>query len=854
MNLYFRLATLYLWRRKLRSFLTTLAVVFGVMIIFGLNGISPALETSFRHGMAASSLKLPLVVTTESRGLLNDDLVPVVQGVPGVTGVSGFLDRVLYLPASHAVTSENGQRITALAIHGLNPAAGGWLFDVVRAEGRELVAGRLLAPGDGDRVVISETLSRGMGLGVGDKLQLPTASGNASYEIVGILSGRGLSIAAEKVFMPLEAAQKLYNVPGQINGIAARFIPGADEESVRREVEVALGPGYQLGALDAGAEAWDAIFQLAGLVFTTFGILALSMAGLIMFNSFRTLVMERRRDIGLLRAVGAKRSTVTGLILTEGLVQGMAGTAAGIAAGYLLAHGLLAFLAPIWAQFLHTPLGEPSFTLATWAQAVILGMAVPILSGWLPARSAGRVPPLEALRPSIAEVKGRATGKGAILGAVLVLLALLGLTLRDAGLSSLGVVLFLVGLALLGPALVNPVARLFAPLLAPFFRREIPLARGNLDRQPERAAITASTVTLGLAILVALAGLATTVTGGMIGYLDKSLRADYLLVPDSIVFTDDTVGAAPELAQSIRDIPGVAELTTLRRGKTQAQGIGSVVVIGVDPVTYSRLGGMTFTSGDPEQGYALLDQGRYAIVNGVFAMQSGAKVGQEILLDTAEGPRSYRVAGVGVEYMSAKLAAVYISHSNLEVDFHEGNDAMIMANLKPDADRAQVEPALSKLVEKYPQFLLLSLDEFRETQLAGTDALGFSLYLLVSILAVPSLLALANTLGINVLERTREIGLLRAIGATRGQVQRMILAESLLLTAVGALFGIGAGVWLGYALVAAMGVFGIPMPYYFPWSGIITALAVGLLFGILAAWLPSRRAASLNIPQALAYE
>ncbi|MHB1417326.1 MAG: ABC transporter permease, partial [Chloroflexota bacterium] len=371
--------------------------------------------------------------------------------------------------------------------------------------------------------------------------------------------------------------------------------------------------------------------------------------------------------------------------------------------------------------------------------------------------------------------------------------------------------------------------------------------------QPDRAEITASTMMIGLTVVVALAGFATTLTDGMFVYLEKSLKADYLLMPESVVLGDWNVGAAPQLAQSVRETPGVAEVTTLRRGETQYRGTG-LQLMGVDPTTYPRLSGLIFTKGDPAEAYARLAQGRHIIVNGMFATQQGVEVGQDLVLQTAEGPQTYRVVGVGVDYLNAKLTTGYISQANLERDFHQTNDSLIMANLKPGADRSAVEAALLSVTRDYPSFDVLSYERLRESQLANINSLGSSQYLMVALLAIPSLLALTNTLGINVLERTRELGVLRAVGATRRQVQKVILGESLLLVAMGTAFGILGGIWIGYVLIGAMNFVGLPFPYFFPYGGVLMALAVGLLFGILAALLPARRAARLDVVKALAFE
>lgn len=853
MSFQIRLALRYLQRRRLRSALTALAVAFGVMLVFGLNGIGPSLETALRQSVSTSSLHIPLIVSREAQLPFHAGLAEKVAAIPGVSEPTGVLSRNLFVPASHGMRTGDGRQVSTLGTYGLDPATGGWLFHLVVAEGRSLVAGREMGQGDSNVVIISQNLSEGLGRGVGDTLALPSASGTLELEIIGILAGQPLVLGEEQLFMPLSTAQSLFNLPEQVNFVASRFEPGAEKEAVKQAVLTAAGDGFNVTGIVGGADAWATMLQMVTLASTMFGALALAMAGLIMFNSFRTLVAERKRDIGLLRAVGASRRMVLGTVMAESLLPGAAGTALGILAGYLAINAVVPALAHVWGQYFHVELGAPAFTLLTWALAIGLGLGIPLLSGWLPARSAGRVTPLEALRPATGEAGWRATGRRIALGLLLMALALAGLVSGVLALSALGALLFLVALGIVGPMLVQPIALTFGRLLAMAFTRESWIAQGNLARQPDRASITASTVMIGLAIVVALSGVATSATSGLTGYLEKSLRADYLLLPESLVLSGGNVGAGPELARSVRAIPGVADVTTLRRTETQAEGAG-LQLIGIDPATYPRLSGLVFTAGDPESAYGHVGEGRTIIVNGMFAARNGVGLGQEIPLQTAEGPRSYRVVGVGVDYLNAKAATGYISQDNLERDFHETSDVLIMANLAPGSDRDRIESALLETVRGYPAFGVISYERLKESQKVATDSLNYGMFLMIALLAVPSLLALANTLGINVLERTREFGMLRAVGATRRQLQRMVLVESLLLVLMGAAFGILGGVWLGYVLVRAQNALGLPVPYYFPFGGILTAIAVALLFGLLAAWLPARRAARLDVVKALSYE
>jgi putative ABC transport system permease protein len=246
------------------------------------------------------------------------------------------------------------------------------------------------------------------------------------------------------------------------------------------------------------------------------------------------------------------------------------------------------------------------------------------------------------------------------------------------------------------------------------------------------------------------------------------------------------------------------------------------------------------------------------ILNPVSALQLKAKTGDTIRFTSPEGEVAYRVVGVGLDYLNAKLASGFVSQANLATDFHATADLLLMADPAPGADGAAVRREAERIVADYPAFSFADSSAVKDEQIRLFGGIQVALYALLFAVAAPGLIGMINTLAINVIERTRELGTLRAVGMTRAQVRRMILGESLLLAALGTALGILAGVWLGAVLVRAVGAVGYggggTLAYSFPWAGALVAIAVGLLFGVLAALIPARQAARLPIVAALRYE
>ncbi|UCG26285.1 MAG: ABC transporter permease, partial [Chloroflexota bacterium] len=323
--------------------------------------------------------------------------------------------------------------------------------------------------------------------------------------------------------------------------------------------------------------------------------------------------------------------------------------------------------------------------------------------------------------------------------------------------------------------------------------------------------------------------------------------------PQSQVLSGGNVGAGVELAGSLREISGIAAVTTLRATTAQANDL-DVQVIGLDPDSYLAVAEMDFTAGDPQRIFRELGSGRTLIANTIYASRNGTELGDVLTLNTPEGPFAYQVVGVGSDYLNAQAAAVFLSQDNLERDFNETADLLLMADREEDADPQELKGRIEFLAGSYPALTVFGPGEYRDQILRQGYSRLAIFYVMLAFVAAPSLIALANTLGINVIERTREIGVLRAVGASRRQVRRVITAESLLLAVIGIVFGILAGVWLGYLLVRGLNVFGYPTNYSFPWSGVLLSAVVGFIMALLAAVLPARQAARLNIVKALQYE
>ncbi len=862
MTIQFTLAARYLFGRPLRTFLTTLAVVFGVLVLFSMNTILPAFLTAFQGNLLAEFGQVDLTITHRTGEAFSPAVLDTIRAVEGVRVVDGFLNRTLNLPSNFVDHDPNQpDSVIALSLVGLDVESAQQVRSYVISDGR------FLEPGDTDAVVITATLAEAFNAKLGDVITLPTTQGMATLTIVGLRPARTIP-GSEEVLVTLAEAQTLLSQPGLINTVDVGFLnpDEARRAEIRQAIAAAVGENYRLGGLSSGAEFF-AMLQIGQLIIGLFGVVALVMGGFIIFNSFRTVVVERRRDIAMLRALGASRNTILGIIVAEGFLQGAIGTLFGMIFGYFVASGI-AYVADLFGgAILKVKIGGPVVSPELVAMTVALGIGVTIVSGLIPAYGASNISPLEALRPAEMGGNQRTLRWSAIAGTVCLILAGFGLVSGNVILAGLGALLCLVGLVLLGPALVKPIASVLAGWLAATFARDGvgEVAEGNLTRQPTRAAITASTTMIGLAVIVTMGALVTSVIGTFLAIFKKSIGTDYLLIPPSISVWASDVGANESFADELRSVEGVEVVTTLRFAASSApspssmslkstSGEVAVSLLGLDPVVYPQIAGLSFEAGDEATAWALLSEGRNIIVNGPTASMFQLGVGDPIKLATPTGTQEYRVVAIANDFLNAKITTGYISQANLAADFNKTEDIFLQLNLVPGADRAVVEPKLKAVVANYPQFTLISGQEyFDQNQGLVYRGMG-ALYVLYVLLALPSLIASINTLAIGVLERTRELGMLRAVGATRKQMQRMVLAEALLLAAVGTAFGLLAGLYLSVLMVSALKFGGFTIIYQFPLYGVLSAIAVGLLTGVVAAIIPARQVTRLQIVEALRYE
>jgi putative ABC transport system permease protein len=842
------LAVRNLTTRRLRTGLTVLGVVLGVAAVVAVtvNGATTtrSLETLFAN--VSGRADLTVEPADRSRGLRERDL-DRVRRTPGVATAVG--NTYLSVPI-------RAKKPTSLTLVGVDPA----LDQAVRVY--RLVGGRFLAPRErGDAVVLATVAARRLGVGVGDTLTLDLGQDGRDLTVVGLVADQGAGhIDSGAVgFVDLRLARELAGTPGRLDQVDVLLAPSArgtsaTVEAARVALAAALGPSYTVsrpGASGASiAELLTALHTGLGI----FGAVALFVGALLIYNTFAMTVAERTAELGLLRALGATRRQVLALVLGEAAVLGLVGTAAGVALGIVLAVPLVRVTGELVGVTLDT------FTLPPGglAAGVLVGLATTLGASALPAWRASRVAPMAAMRPAAQPDDERLVrwAARASLGA----LALAGLAwLVPSVPRPAFFVLAFLAVTLLVPALLT---RLEAParrLVATVYGGEGDLGARNLARARGRTSLTVSVLVVGLVLTVSIGALGTTFGSALRTWVARAVGGDLVIESDQ---------ALPRrIDAAVAAVPGVAavtptRLTRLKLVRVQPAGGPAhtvdedITFQAVDPATYPRVAGFQFSTTDRPEATMLADlaRGGAVFVASVLAEQYGLKPGDTVVLRTASGEVPFRVAGVIVHFERVGRTLVG-SWTDLTRVLRRSQPGALLVKLAPGADPATVEAAIQRGPGRGTPLTITRGDSFRQTITADLDRILLLFRAVLAIALTVAGLGVVNTMAMNVLERLREIGTLRAVGMTRRQVARMILAEAGAMAVVGAAVGLVAGVPLSWALVRQMtAASGFRFAYVFPALAFAAGLLIVLVLSQLAAAWPAARAARVDILKAIQYE
>lgn len=857
-----RVAARGLLFRRGRTILIAVAIVIGVALVSGTYVLTDTVTTAFDRVFSTSYAKTSAVISGRNivsgsvagNVTIPESLVSRVRALPSVQAASGAIFSIGSAADRARLLDRQGRTIGA----GGAPSFGfGFEPGAARFNPLELSAGHWAA-NDG-QVVIDKGVADRYGFEVGQRIGV-SATGPVRYFTIsgiatfGSLSSLGSTTVA--VFTVPEA-QRLLDKRGRIDAIFLAARPGFTPAQVVDQVRPLLPPSTQVrtGAQQAKADSKDvqAALRFIQYFLLAFAGLAVLVGAFVTFNTISITVAQRIREFATLRSLGASRRQVLLSVLVEGLLVGALASAAGLFAGLGLAKGLESLFGALGASL---PTSGTVFADRTVLVALLLGTGVTVVSSLAPALHATQIPPIAAMREGatlpptpVSRRRGRIVVAVLVLGAALLAYGSFGslATLPSIGLIGGGCLAMFVAVGLGAGALVRPLAGAVGAPARRFGGEAGRLASENATRNPIRTARTASALMVGLALVTVVATLGAGLRASERGALEGAVEADYVVTSKN--------GFEPFPAAAGAALPraeGVTLAASVRYDEAKVFG-ADMIVNGVPP-SFGRVFDLGWAQGS-DAAFARLGASGTVVERG-FAADHGLRVGSRFSLLTASRRRlRLRVAAIwaptSVQKIDPLIGKVVISNSAFDRSFPRPSNIYSFVDARGGATAANTA-SLERALKPFPDATVYTKAGWVDRRASGIDKLLNLLYVLLALSVIVSLFGMVNTLVLSVFERTREIGMLRAVGMTRRQVRRMIRQESVITALIGAGLGLPLGVLLAAVITRALSDQGVG--FSLPLGSLIVFTLVAILAGVLSAVLPARRAARLDVLRALHYE
>jgi putative ABC transport system permease protein len=838
--------------RKLRAFTTWLAIFLGVALVSGTYILTDTINESFGE-IFSESLKGTDVAITAKTDIASDDtgppafdasLLPRVREVDGVESAAGSVFSI------GKFVKANGDALT-------DSFAPNFISSLLppRFETLDYVEGR--KPRTASEASIDTQTADNGGLELGDRLRVAGAKEVKAYDIVGLTQlGDSNFGGAGIAQMTLPEAQRVTDRVGKFDQISVAAAEGVSAAELRDRIARILPPNLiaETGQQAAQRQSDDIASDLGFLriALLVFAGISLFVGAFQIFNTFSITVAQRTREFGMLRTLGASRGQILSSVGIEALVLGLLGAVGGLAAGILFAGGINALFKAIGADLPNTGTVVLARTVIV---SLLIGVVVTLVAALAPALRATRITPMAALRESElqdSKPRGRLTLIAALLlggiGLALMLIGLFGGIEESgtaAGLLGGGAALILFATSLFSPRLVRPLASLAGKPMERIRGLTGRLARENAMRKPGRTATTAAALMIGLALVTFVTVFAAGLKSSIANTIDENFKSDVIL--------QNTDGFSPiprDAVTAASDVDGVANISAVTYGSGEYKG-EQIRVAGIDPETINGVLSLDFVDGSPAVLRGLND--REAVADEAWADSKGLEVGDSVSVRTPLEKRAIYTIRGEIEGGLDLFGKMLVNDATLQPLFGADQPSLAFVRLEHGASAAMVQSDLeAALAARYPTVEVQNQEQLKENQESQVNALLLLVYALLSLAVIVSLFGIVNTLALSIHERTRELGMLRAVGMSRRQVRTMVRYEAVITALIGAILGMVLGVLMAALVSRPLADEGFTLSY--PIATLILLLALAALAGVVAAIGPARRASRIDVLRALAYE
>lgn len=822
--------------RPTRVALTFFSIAIGVGAVVAVLLATTTSRKAQREVLAATSGKADLEVVSDATSGFSYDLLNTVRNTEGVELAAPSLNRIAVIFV--------GERKARTQVFGIDPRIDQQVRDY------QLVDGRM--PTKLDEVLLDDSFAQSLEVVLDQKLKVLARGGLQEFKVVGLVRPTGTAIAlGSAVYLVLPAAQTAFRSGENIDQIQIVVKPDTDISAVQQRLGEELPQGISVRQPRTTSDmAQETMFATENGLRMAIAF-AVLIAIFIIYNTFEMAVGERRRQLGILRAIGATRSQVMWMILKEAIWISVFASVAGCFLGVWGA----GFLNQVTEQIMRVRLPGPTITALPFVVAVAMGIAISLLGAFAPARRASQVQPLEAMRAVELQHNDEVIRRATPLGFAAIPLGFILLWVTTGNWLPLGtdiaaVVIILLGCVLLIPVLITSVAGWLAKGLSWFLGTEARLAQKQLTRHIGRTTLTIGVLFIAISTSAGMAGNVLDNVHNITNWYARAFVGDFFVRASMPDLATGTAADLPEdTGRDLEQIPGIKSLDPMRFVSTQSEDQSVLLVVRNfvgEPDTFFDL-----VDGTGAAAVAGLRAGK-VVIGSVLAERLSIGKGDTIPLETADGKVQLEIAATANDYMAGGLTIYMLREEAAKLMGVTGVDAYVV-QAQP-GKLAEVEQALKEYCQ--PRGLLLQsyadIVKYVDGMINGVIA---SLWMLLGLGCAIATMGLVNTLTMNILEQTREIGMLRVVAMTRGQVRRMIFAQATLLGVIGLIPGAIAGIFVAYAIgLSSQAVLGHAVAYQFRPGLVLSCLLVGLVVVMLSSLIPAERAARLQLSSALHYE
>ena len=841
--------------RKARAALTAIAVLLGVAMVAGTYVLTDTINSSFDRIFEQGTKKIDVTVTPH-RAIKTDDgsevppfdasVLDTVKGVEGVEQAEGGIFGL------GSILDDDGKPIQTQGAPNFIASAISERFDPL-----EVVDGR--KPETADEVLLDEFTADKHDFQIGDRVGVLGRVEAKRYELVGVAkygdvaSFGGASLAV----LTLPEAQRVTGKIGKFDEVDAAAASGVSAIELRRRIREVLPRTVDVRTGQEQAEQLSAdnreSFGFLTTILLVFAGIAVFVGGFIIFNTFSITVSQRKREFGMLRTLGASRRQILVAVFSEALFIGAVASVLGILAGVGYAKGINGLFKAVGIDL---PSSGTVIQTRTIVVALLVGVLLTVVAAMSPALRATRVSPLEALREG--EGQHRRPGRVrriigpllALLGVGLMLYGLFGPDDSDTALSliGLGAVALFIGTAMLSPFLVPPIASVAGAPMVKLRGLTGQLARENAVRNPGRTAVTAAALMIGLALVTFVSVFAAGLKAGINNTIDQSVRGDIVLQ-----HTDGFSPIPTASSDAVAKVDGVEAVSGWRFVQGEVVGLGGKKsgVTGLDTEASAQTFEFKWVEGSPATIASL--QANQAVIDSRFGEKNGFEIGETLTVLTPTGKRArYEIVG-SVDDQTDFIGDFLVPAATLGEDFGQDQNFLTLVKLREGADVDAVQASMTKVLdEQFPTVEALNQQELKDNLSEQFNQLLGLIYALLSLAVIVSIFGIVNTLILTIHERTRELGLLRAVGMSRRQVRRLVRYESVITALIGGVLGSVLGIVLALVVSRPLAEEGFVL--VIPVMSLIVFLILAAIAGVLAAIPPARRASKLDVLEALAYE